>query len=229
MSDPYDTDPDEEAFEIIDEWNSDVEGFLRDSMAVWFRYDTWTVRDGLLLLSGLDPKRAKFDREPKRGRIPHDHPSFNEVWLLGVPDESRYIQTEFYEADLSSRCDKFFVYCDFWLSGSDHKNKGKYSRGYYRKWAQGRSIDIPWGDFDGLESVESSSLQQSERASLLKLVYGMAMDKYDYAPSSSKNPATGNKNGSIKVGLEQKGIALDEETIRKYLRIAVEELGDPPN
>jgi len=48
----------------------------------------------------------------------------------------------------------------------------------------------------------------------LKLVIGMAVRGYKYQPGSSRSDAT----GDIANDLEHLGIALDADTIRKYLR-----------
>lgn len=53
-----------------------------------------------------------------------------------------------------------------------------------------------------------------ERESLLKLVIGMAVEKFGYDPKASKSPTT----ERIATALRTQGIPLDEDTIRKYLQ-----------
>ena len=59
-------------------------------------------------------------------------------------------------------------------------------------------------------------LGERERDSLLKIVIGMAMEKFGYAPSAAKSPTT----ARIATVLTMRGIPLDEDTIRKYLQEA---------
>ncbi len=61
------------------------------------------------------------------------------------------------------------------------------------------------------------TLPELERNTMLKVMLGMAIDGYGYDPSASRNPATGNKKGSIRAGLQSIGFDVDEDTIRKYL------------
>lgn len=64
-------------------------------------------------------------------------------------------------------------------------------------------------------------LGPKERQSLLKLVLGMAMDKFNFDTSDNRHDATAN----IKNALERKGIYLGEDSILKWLKIAAEEVG----
>ena len=59
-------------------------------------------------------------------------------------------------------------------------------------------------------------LATKERASLFKLVIGMAVNGYKYDPAAQRNNAT----KEICDDLEKLGIALDEDTVRKFLREA---------
>jgi hypothetical protein len=49
----------------------------------------------------------------------------------------------------------------------------------------------------------------------------MAIDAYGYDPESTRNSATGDKNG-ISTKLRTRGINIDADTIRKYLNAAKE-------
>jgi len=72
------------------------------------------------------------------------------------------------------------------------------------------------------ENKTKISFSLKERNSLLKLVLGMAIKKYNYDPNSSRNNATGTNSGSIHADLEKCGINIDKDTIRKYLNEAKE-------
>ncbi len=58
---------------------------------------------------------------------------------------------------------------------------------------------------------------ETERNTLLKLVYGIAKLKYDYDPKKTKNSCTGNNAGSIPADFETLDIKIDGDTIRKHL------------
>jgi hypothetical protein len=66
-----------------------------------------------------------------------------------------------------------------------------------------------------------SDLSETERNTMLKLIQGMAIDAYGYDPESTRNSATGDKNG-ISTKLRTRGINIDADTIRKYLNAAKE-------
>jgi hypothetical protein len=64
---------------------------------------------------------------------------------------------------------------------------------------------------------EQKGLSETERNTMLKLIIGMAIDAYGYAPEKTRNNVTGENNGSIKAALDKRGISIDADTIRKYL------------
>jgi hypothetical protein len=64
-----------------------------------------------------------------------------------------------------------------------------------------------------------SELSETERNTMLKLIIGMAIDAYGYDPESTRNSATGDKNG-ISAKLALKKITISDDTIRKFLKEA---------
>lgn len=68
----------------------------------------------------------------------------------------------------------------------------------------------------------STTLGQRERESLLRIIIGMAVKKYNFKRVALRNPAT----GRIASDLQEVGLPLDEDTIRKYLAEAKELLSD---
>lgn len=67
---------------------------------------------------------------------------------------------------------------------------------------------------DAAQSAKSEKpLHVKERESLLKLVIGMAIGGYGFNPQATRNPTA----KEIANDLELRGIALDEDTVRKYL------------
>lgn len=69
---------------------------------------------------------------------------------------------------------------------------------------------------------QESTLKGKERTSLLRLVLGMAMAKYGYNPKAAKSPTA----KKIASDLLEKGIKLDEDTIRKWLKESAEFMPD---
>jgi hypothetical protein len=64
------------------------------------------------------------------------------------------------------------------------------------------------------------SLGTRERESLLKLVIGLAIGGYGYDPKAARS----DKTAEIAGDLAEQGIALDEDTVRKWLRLAAKQL-----
>jgi hypothetical protein len=68
-----------------------------------------------------------------------------------------------------------------------------------------------------------SNSHEVEKNTMLKLILGMAISAYGFDPREPKNSATGSNKGSIKYDLNDAGLSIDEDTIRKYLREAKEQ------
>lgn len=69
-------------------------------------------------------------------------------------------------------------------------------------------------------------LSESERNSLLKLVFGMAVAAYQYDPGKNRNSATGENRGSIAADLSRLGLNLNADTVRKFIKEAEERFSD---
>jgi len=52
------------------------------------------------------------------------------------------------------------------------------------------------------------------------MILGMAIVKYGYEGTKERNTATGGKKGSIQFDLDQLGLKLSEDTIRKFIKEA---------
>lgn len=76
------------------------------------------------------------------------------------------------------------------------------------------------------DTKNKDGLSETERTSLLKMILGMAVFKYEYQGDASRNTATGGNRGSIASDLEKIGIVLDSDTIRAYLKEAWDKFGD---
>ncbi len=68
-----------------------------------------------------------------------------------------------------------------------------------------------------------SNSHEVEKNTMLKLILGMAISAYGFDPKEPKNSATGSNKGSIKYDLNDTGLSIDEDTVRKYLKEAKEQ------
>jgi len=77
-----------------------------------------------------------------------------------------------------------------------------------------------------LARPKKEDVSETERDSVLKILLGMAVSKYDYDPSANRNSATGDKAGSISADLAKLGLDVCSDTIRSYMNEAEKEFGD---
>lgn len=73
-------------------------------------------------------------------------------------------------------------------------------------------------------SKANTNQSETERTKMLQLIIGMAIDAYGYKPDSTRNSATGDKNG-ISAKLQKHNIDINDDTIRKYLNEAKNLIG----
>jgi hypothetical protein len=103
--------------------------------------------------------------------------------------------------------------------------------GTIKRWIDDLDIKVHPRFYEGLEarltpkvvqragiSSLTKSISVQERETLLKLVAGMAIGGYSFAPESLRNQAT----ADIQDDLDKLGIALDQKTILKWVREACE-------
>lgn len=93
-------------------------------------------------------------------------------------------------------------------------------RAEFLAWVQEKGFTIPPERAGIVSQASNAPLHGSERDSLLKMVLGMAMSTYDYNPGQTKNRATGENQGSISADLHQRGLTLDADTVRKFIKEA---------
>jgi GGDEF domain-containing protein len=93
------------------------------------------------------------------------------------------------------------------------------------KWAHSHGFILP-DKFALPKQPLNSDMTATERSTILKILIGMAADKYEYNHKASKNTATGTNKTSIRAGLQRVGLDADESTIKKYLDEASELHGD---
>ncbi len=100
---------------------------------------------------------------------------------------------------------------------ADGKFKDRDRPEAFIKWALEAGLDVP-AELDAQSAAMSTTdaMSTKARASMLKLILGMAMKKYGYNPESNKSPAT----KAITDDLSDYELKLDEDTVRKYLKEA---------
>ena len=164
----------------------------------WARRDTWHIAEGAMLILGFQPYEIKTDWWP-----PRDPP----------PDFLNICETARRSHGLTAK-DEGVSPPDFlvWAREKEYPVPRELEEAVNRfhpkagHRPQGKTSDAP--------------LHGSERDSLLKMVLGMAMSTYDYNPGATKNRATGENQGSISADLQQRGLTLDADTVRKFIKEA---------
>jgi hypothetical protein len=89
------------------------------------------------------------------------------------------------------------------------------------RWAQTRKYHVP-GPLRMLvtQGADRNDLSTRERNTLLKLVLGMAEAKYGYDPAATHNDAIKRISGD----LAQRDLSVSDDTVRKWLTAAQQEL-----
>lgn len=104
-----------------------------------------------------------------------------------------------------------------------------FDRETLQKWFKDRKFRPQYvfviDDKPPLSQSSDQPIGPQERASLYKLVIGMAIDGYGYNPTAKRNDAT----SEIANGLQERGIGLDVDTVRNWLQKAAAVLPDTPN
>jgi hypothetical protein len=88
-----------------------------------------------------------------------------------------------------------------------------------RHWPADLFADLIEPEAQAVPEKEKPPSKAEERTAY-KLLLGMAIDAYGYAPDKARNAATGEKAGSIKACLERVGIHTDNGTILTHLKMA---------
>lgn len=97
----------------------------------------------------------------------------------------------------------------------------KYSPSQLVGWAMKKNFKLPEEFYPKLYK-ENHELDESEREVVYTMLLGIAKDKFHYDPKKERNDATGENKYSIKASLERKGYSIGKDTVRKYLRKAVQ-------
>jgi len=167
--------------------------------------DVWTIKEASVLLAGFDPEKL-----------------VNDVEIEKMTTLLKSAQTA---GTLKNPIILFRGYTS---------NDCGYAPIDFIAWAVKKELDIPeWANnfFERKKeapsnsernSQELSELSEKEHNSLLKIIYGMALEKYKYSPKDPRSTVTGTNKGSIHRDLASHGINMDVATIRNYLKEAAE-------
>lgn len=193
----------------------------------WMRLDEWPLEAAIFLLLEFEPRCEEA----------------RDIWRIVESEEKR---ERGYKDPLKDIIRKAREYKNFaWASYSADKLRlDGIGVGYvhvkptveperWLRWAQSKQLPLPNPLQDFLKEIEQrgkpkptqpmtsdSPLIETERDSLLKIVLGMAIAKYEYEPGASRNSATGENRGSISAYLQRLGLTLDADTVRKFIKIA---------
>jgi hypothetical protein len=156
----------------------------------WAKKELWSEREAAWICSGLDPEGANENTD-----------TVNEV----TQELRRAVLRE------TLNC----------ITQSDASRGARFygeSRFFYPKeiarWAKKKGFPI-LGEMSKHLPVKEE-LGPRERDSILKIIVGMAISKYEYDPKKSKNTAA----RRIAEDLQRQALDLDEDTIRSYLQEA---------
>lgn len=110
---------------------------------------------------------------------------------------------------------------------TSHELSDKIVPSQFKTWAKKRKYDFPTEILSQIKSTKQSvsktppenefkELSTRQKNTMLKIIYGLAMAKYNYKPDLAKNSAATNMHTS----LATQGIDISAETINKFLNEA---------
>ena len=109
-----------------------------------------------------------------------------------------------------------------WLASDERSGFSiqRFTRAEVRRWLDACGVQSIY-EFTENKSAKSESLSQKERNTMLKLIVGMAVAGYKYSPVSKNN---GDAIKEIQNDLADLDMSLSDDTIRNYLKEAVEKV-----
>lgn len=191
----------------------------------WRACDKLTLVQAALLVVDADPQ--EWDREKLFENAPNGFTAIYQALLHAINEKNPCIGYKLEIIENRARCTRDSEWRDGfsfhvlakdvkrWLMEigiqsnffcTEEQTSAAYSPGTQQEIVAGRQPD----------PIEDKPLVTSERDSLLKLVIGMAVQGYSYNPEAKKSGTV----AEIKSDIEQLGLALDDDTIRSYLKQA---------
>lgn len=168
--------------------------------AYWFAKAAWSEGELRDLMCGLEPDAAREStEEPNRA---HEEIRravlFRELSATAISD--------------ATQGDRFYAHHRF------------YAPQVAIAWAASKRVLFPKFPFELSDIEKSSAVGTRERETLLKIIIAAAIDGYGYSPTEKKSAVP----RELTEKLQQLGIPLDVDTVRKKLKEAAELLPDHP-
>ena len=145
----------------VDRFSANEKAYAITELRTWFQLDSWTVRQGLLLLVGIDPYRSEdlFSTEAGFHSAPNSswaqitaRPglSVDKVDAAGWPRITGYVLDPSQIMELSRLL-------NLWVSNLSHTLQDRHVPSYYLEWANGKDCNPfwqPWAIEAGLFSQQ---------------------------------------------------------------------------
>lgn len=149
------------------------------------------------------------DKNTNRKLLPHKDIADS----LLLKSDAKIILSKFADIDLNCLTDDFMTknYSYYYKLAGDQKDYFENILGFEKKLMNDKL------DNDIKTTITESSQQQKKINNLLKVIYALAKEHYEYDPLATRNKATGSNSGSISSHLEKHGININNQTIKSYL------------
>ncbi|WP_445989693.1 hypothetical protein ACSVCE_18910 [Chromobacterium haemolyticum] len=180
----------------------------QETIEHWLKYDEWSAKEASLIILGFHPEAMRGLNINISSRIDL------------IPEEYREVAKLF---QIFKRAD--------WDQFDIRYYNNKLHPTYFLRMALEKGITIDslvrnavneWRkqqiEINPLAHLEKDefSLKQQERDSLFKIVIGWAIGIYSYDPSAKRNP----RLSEMRRDIEKAGLAIDDDTLRKWLKEA---------
>lgn len=118
---------------------------LADALREWFALDTWTLREGLLLLAGIDPHRADcFKLAGDGGWQPVTHPAYSRI---GQPPAAEWRDDGPVVRGVGFSPDDVLLLHELsrhWHAKPEHAGMTRATPAHFVEWAQSKGFAPPW-------------------------------------------------------------------------------------
>lgn len=204
---------------------------LRPNYRAWAIYPKWQIDEGAALSLGVDPAAL---RRHRMDMIANDRPVFpRKLEALGIALEERrrlFGRVEdLRQIGGASPAEWMEVMRSLGLTAPGELVSAVDAVAPRVDWRRrAAELDARVKELETLVErlrveLHSAELPERERTSLLKLVIGMAVAGYSYDPRATRSATTTEIVGD----LQRHGVALDADTVRKYLHEARNHLPPP--
>ncbi len=190
---------------------------------VWANVPTVKILEAVALSLDIEPREIKYysDASPGRRKIKERPPV---GWIDDGGPELEEGQEFLDRLEIAKRTISRFKPLKPTLSPGPIYDYWEVSVPAFGQWAKSIGWELP-EEFPCQEEkeklpAEQNTLSERERSSLYKIIIGMAVGKYGYNPNATRNNAV----TDIVRDLEATDVQVSDETVRKYLRLASQQL-----